>query len=187
MGRRWEDFISAAYSKILPLIAFFVVIVGVIGGFFKSVFLRIEVAGVGEALQLIAYISLFTLVVVALFAFYQVALSRDIKDLLNERLPIKPSQGLRVSPSGACGDTGRAREGAESHRSNQKEEEEERIETSGAGALGGMVVGGVLGLPFGPAGLVIGGVLGALLGNQVEYESKRAERKKNSIFTFKAH
>ncbi|MDI6886511.1 MAG: hypothetical protein QMD22_09295 [archaeon] len=93
--------------------------------------------------------------------------------------PKKPLQGLRVSPSGACGDTGRAREGAEPHRSNPKEgREEERIETSGAGALGGMVVGGALGLPFGPAGLVIGGVLGALLGNQVEYESKKAERER---------
>ncbi len=167
MGRRWEDFISAVYSKILPLIAFIVVVVGVIGGLFQSVFLSIEVAGIGEALQLIAYISLFTLVVVALFAFYQVALSKDIKELLNERLPIKPLQGLR-----GCG--------AEPHRSNPKEEEkkEERIETSGAGALGGMVVGGALGLPFGPAGVVIGGILGALLGNQVEYESKRAERER---------
>jgi hypothetical protein len=180
MGRRWEDFISAVYSKILPLIAFIVVIVGVIGGLFQSAFLRIEVAGIGEALQLIAYISLFTLVVVALFAFYQVALSKDIKELLNERLPIKPLQGLRVNPSRVFGGTGGARDGAEPHRSNPKEEEkkEERIETSGAGALGGMVVGGALGLPFGPAGVVIGGILGALLGNQVEYESKRAERER---------
>ncbi|MHC1611547.1 MAG: hypothetical protein ACXQTW_08175 [Candidatus Methanospirareceae archaeon] len=104
MGRRWEDFISAVYSKILPLIAF----------------------------------------------------SKDIKDLLNERLPKKG---------------GNPKEGGK----------EERIETSGAGALGGMVVGGALGLPFGPFGIVIGGILGALLGNQVEYESKRAERKKNKV------
>ena len=123
---------------------------------------------------MVTYISLIILVVVILFAFYQIVLSKDIKELLDdinkllsERLPIKPLQGLR-----GCG--------AEPHRSNPKEMErrEERIETSGAGALGGMVLGGVLGLPFGPAGIIIGGIIGALLGNQIEYESERVKRKR---------
>lgn len=41
---RWEDFISSVYSKILPLVTFIVVIIGVIGGIFQGVFLRIEPA-----------------------------------------------------------------------------------------------------------------------------------------------
>jgi len=57
-----------------------------------------------------------------------------------------------------------------------KKEVEERIETSGIGALGGMVAGGIIGLLFGPGGVIIGGILGALAGNQIEYEDKRRRR-----------
>jgi len=49
-------------------------------------------------------------------------------------------------------------------------------EPSGAGALSGLVAGGLLGAPFGPAGVIVGGVLGGLLGNAVEYQNLKDEQ-----------
>lgn len=50
---------------------------------------------------------------------------------------------------------------------------------SGNGALGGMIAGGALGLPFGTVGAVVGGLLGGLIGNEIEYRNlKEHERKK---------
>jgi len=59
-------------------------------------------------------------------------------------------------------------------------EEKEKIETktSGAGAFGGMVIGGLLGLVLGPAGVVIGGLIGAAIGDQIERENVKAEKEK---------
>ncbi|KPV64162.1 MAG: hypothetical protein AOA65_1047 [Candidatus Bathyarchaeota archaeon BA1] len=152
MGR-WEDFVSTVYSRILPLIAFVVVIMGVVGALIQPALLKIEIAGMREALQLMMYVGALTLIVVVLFATYQIALSKDLKDILEEGLPLPKS-----NPS--------------------KEKREEKIETSGAGALAGMVLGGTLGLIFGSAGVIIGGILGALAGNQIEYENIRAERER---------
>lgn len=70
------------------------------------------------------------------------------------------------------------------HPSEPKEEEEEEeekeqeIKLTGAGAFGGMIVGGALGLPFGPLGVLIGGILGALIGNQLEYEGIQKKKGK---------
>lgn len=50
-------------------------------------------------------------------------------------------------------------------------------DASGAGALSGLVAGGALGAPFGPAGVIVGGVLGGLLGNSVEYRNLKQEQK----------
>ena len=50
-------------------------------------------------------------------------------------------------------------------------------EPSGAGALGGLVAGGLLGTPFGPAGVIFGGVVGGLVGNAVEYQNLKERRK----------
>ncbi|MHC1636091.1 MAG: hypothetical protein ACXQTS_05675 [Candidatus Methanospirareceae archaeon] len=159
MGKRWEDFVITFYSKILPLIAFIVVIVGVVMSSFQDIFLKIEIGG-GEAFRLLTYISLLILVVITLFAIYQIALIKDISESLDKLS--KDIRELLVKKLPKSG-------------SNPKEiEKEERVETSGAGALGGMVVGGVLGLPFGPVGIIIGGIIGALLGNQIEYEIRRA-------------
>lgn len=52
----------------------------------------------------------------------------------------------------------------------------EGMEPSGAGALGGLVAGGLLGTPYGPAGVLIGGVLGGLLGNAAEYQNLKDKR-----------
>lgn len=50
---------------------------------------------------------------------------------------------------------------------------------SGNGALGGMIAGGALGLPFGTVGAVVGGVLGGLIGNEIEYRNlKEREQEK---------
>ena len=57
---------------------------------------------------------------------------------------------------------------------------EEEIITSGGGAFLGMVIGGGMGLLFGPAGVIIGGVIGAILGDQVERESIRLERRRRA-------
>ena len=56
----------------------------------------------------------------------------------------------------------------------RKEEEEK---TSGLGAFGGMIVGGLLGLAFGPEGVIIGGLIGSILGDLWEREEIK-ERKK---------
>lgn len=49
-------------------------------------------------------------------------------------------------------------------------------DASGAGALSGLVAGGALGAPFGPAGVIVGGVLGGLLGNSFEYHNLKQEQ-----------
>ncbi len=61
-------------------------------------------------------------------------------------------------------------------RSNP-DDEEEGIKTSGAGTFAGMIVGGAIGLSFGPVGVLICGILGALLGDRAEYETLKAEKK----------
>ncbi len=59
------------------------------------------------------------------------------------------------------------------------DEKEDRIEeTTGFGAFVGMVIGGLIGLPFGAGGVVIGGLLGAIIGNEMESESVREKRKR---------
>ena len=64
------------------------------------------------------------------------------------------------------------------HSSNpsQKEKKEE-IETTGVGALAGMIFGGAIGLLGGFVGVLVCGIIGALIGNHIEYERER-ERKK---------
>ena len=62
------------------------------------------------------------------------------------------------------------------------DDEEDKIEeTTGFGAFIGMVVGGLLGLPFGAGGVVIGGLLGAILGNEMESESVREKKRKRFL------
>jgi len=60
----------------------------------------------------------------------------------------------------------------------KRKEDDEEVKTSGAGAFAGMIVGGALGLPFGPAGVIIGGVIGALFGDQIERENEEERRRK---------
>jgi hypothetical protein len=64
--------------------------------------------------------------------------------------------------------------GDQRHRSEEIEIELENA--SGAGALSGLVAGGALGAPFGPAGVIVGGVLGGLIGNSVEYQNLKQEQ-----------
>ncbi len=59
---------------------------------------------------------------------------------------------------------------------HQKENNEEK--TTGIGALAGMVVGGIIGLPFGAAGVLIGGVLGGIIGDLLEAESIGEKKKR---------
>ena len=44
-----------------------------------------------------------------------------------------------------------------------------KVRTTGAGALAGMIFGAMLSLPFGPLGVLLGGLLGAVVGDQIEY------------------
>jgi hypothetical protein len=92
------------------------------------------------------------LVVITLFAFYQIALSKDIKDLLAERL-LKSESNLN------------------------KKERRGKVRNKWARALGGMVIEGTVGLMFRPVGVIIEGVVGAVVGNQIEYESIKAEKR----------
>lgn len=66
----------------------------------------------------------------------------------------------------------------QSGHSNPDEEEEEDVETSGSGAFAGMIVGGALGLPFGPLGIIGGGVAGAIIGDNIERSSRKRRKKK---------
>ena len=52
------------------------------------------------------------------------------------------------------------------------------MRTSGGGAFAGMIVGGLIGLAFGPAGVIAGGLIGAILGDQAERESIKREGRK---------
>ena len=161
---RWEDFVSSAYLRVLLLIAFVAVVMGVVERVLQPVLLEVEMAGVREAFRVMVHVAAFTLTVLILFAFYQIAISKDIKDvitevrdILEERLP---------KPKG----------------SSSREGREERMETSGAGALAGMTLLGIVGLTLGLVGMIVGGILGGLIGNQIEYEIIRAKkRKKRSL------
>lgn len=58
-----------------------------------------------------------------------------------------------------------------------KKKKEEVEETSGAGAFGGMILGGLLGLAFGPGGVIIGGLIGAIIGDMWEREQIKEREK----------
>ncbi|KPV65551.1 MAG: hypothetical protein AOA65_0059 [Candidatus Bathyarchaeota archaeon BA1] len=58
---------------------------------------------------------------------------------------------------------------------NPEEKKEEEVKTTGAGAFGGMVIGGLLGLILGPAGVIVGGMIGAAIGDQMEREKVKEE------------
>ena len=55
--------------------------------------------------------------------------------------------------------------------------------TTGFGAFLGMVIGGLIGLPFGAGGLILGGLFGALIGNELESESVRKKKRRSKKFT----
>ncbi len=148
---KWEEFVKAVYLKILPLVVSLVIIIGYLSNFLlKDVIPLIAEEGMRRALYLITHLLLLVIIGMYMFAIYQLGLTKDIRDILYERLPTKCSQ----------------------------EEKREEIKTSGGWAIAGMIIGGVLGIPFGPIGIVIGGVLGALVGNQLEYEAVCLRRKK---------
>ncbi|MBS7610640.1 hypothetical protein KEJ27_00270 [Candidatus Bathyarchaeota archaeon] len=65
-------------------------------------------------------------------------------------------------------------------RSDNTSEEKkgEEVKITGAGAFGGMVIGGLLGLMFVPAGVIVGGVIGAIIGDQIEREKLKEEIKR---------
>ncbi|MCK4797337.1 MAG: hypothetical protein KAT05_08140 [Spirochaetes bacterium] len=50
--------------------------------------------------------------------------------------------------------------------------------TSGDGIIGGIVLGGAIGLIFGPIGIIMGGILGAIIGEQVEREYRLQKGRK---------
>ncbi|RLI80320.1 hypothetical protein DRP04_08270 [Archaeoglobales archaeon] len=156
MGR-WEDFIKVIFTRILPFFGFLLVITGYLyKSFFEENVLKLE-EGLREVMYGIIYILILILVAFTAYAAYNLAISKDIRDILDERLS---KSNPHRNPN-----------------SKKKEEEEEEIRTSGAGALVGMIGGGLIGLPFGPTGVILGGLLGAIIGNQIEYEQER-ERKK---------
>ncbi|RLG71510.1 MAG: hypothetical protein DRO11_04290 [Methanobacteriota archaeon] len=57
------------------------------------------------------------------------------------------------------------------------EKGEEEVKTTGAGALGGLMIGGLLGLLGGPAGVIIGAIIGGIIGDQIEYNQELERRK----------
>ena len=85
--------------------------------------------GVREAFQLLTYLIVLVLVSFVTYAFYQIALTMDIRDLL---VSIRELLYEGVPKSGNLA---------------RGERKEERIETSGAWALMGVVIGGVGGEP----------------------------------------
>ena len=58
----------------------------------------------------------------------------------------------------------------------EQKEKKEGIKPSGGGAFVGMIVGGALGLLFGPIGVLVGGIIGSLIGNHIEYEGLKRRR-----------
>jgi len=159
-ARRWEDFVSGVYSKVLPFIVVIASIGWLITSLFQGIYLRIELVGVREAFQLLTYLIVLVLVSFVTYAFYQIALTMDIRDLL---------VGIRELLYEGVPKSGNLARG---------ERKEERIETSGAWALMGVVIGGVAGLMFGPVGFIAGGIVGGLVGNQLEYEILRVRKER---------
>lgn len=108
--------------------------------------------------------------------WYVCAVGRDVSDLVS-----KVEEGfdelvgvLRERRAKNPGDLG----GNPGKRGEKEEKMEEKIRTTGAGALAGMIAGGAIGLLGGPAGVVLGGIIGALIGNQIEYEREKERRRK---------
>ncbi|RLF99360.1 MAG: hypothetical protein DRN49_04485 [Thaumarchaeota archaeon] len=60
----------------------------------------------------------------------------------------------------------------------EKKVKEEPIKTTGFGAFGGMIIGGMIGLLFGTIGVIVGGVIGALIGDEWERIQIKERRKK---------
>lgn len=147
-GGRLEDFFLNLLKKValfisLPLVAF---------GIIQAVTQELK----------IALLAFFGAVAIEIW-LYQTSIMVDIRSDISDVK--KGTKRIEEKITRVSSNPSRNKDG--------EKEEEERIETSGVGALGGMVAGGILGLPFGPAGVIIGGILGAIAGNQIEYEDKR--------------
>jgi len=69
-------------------------------------------------------------------------------------------------------------DGGVSESTENAEAEEEEINTSGAGAFLGLLIGGMLGLSAGGIGVLIGGIIGGIIGDTIEYESLKEKKKK---------
>ncbi|NJE04204.1 MULTISPECIES: hypothetical protein [Thermococcus] len=52
------------------------------------------------------------------------------------------------------------------------------VKTTGSGAFAGLIIGGSIGLLFGPGGVILGGLIGAILGD--EYEKKQLEEEQHN-------
>ena len=64
------------------------------------------------------------------------------------------------------------------HNPAPEKEVEEKIITSGGGALLGLSVGALIGLIGGPIGVIVGALIGSLVGDLLEYSDIKAEREK---------
>jgi uncharacterized protein YcfJ len=111
----------------------------------------------------IAFLAFFGVIAIEIW-LYQTSIMVDIRGDISEVK--KGTKRIEEKITRSSSNPGRSTE----------EEKEERIETTGVGALAGMVMGSILGLLFGSIGVIVGGILGALAGNQIEYEDRRRRR-----------
>ena len=72
----------------------------------------------------------------------------ETRDILDEQLPHNPG-------------------------SNPGRKKREKVETSGGGALIGLIIGGLLGLPYGSGAVALLGFIGAIIGDILERESRK--------------
>jgi len=149
MSKRWSSFLNAFYSHLSRLIGFLVVVVSVTWYLLQDA---------DFSLQVVGYLCSIILVILIYTNSHMLAILSDIRDILDK---LEKRLFSKMNP---C--------------SNRDQSHDEEIRTSGAGALAGMVLGGLVGLLGGPAGVIIGGIIGALVGNQIEYERLKAERER---------
>ncbi|MHC1610839.1 MAG: hypothetical protein ACXQTW_04460 [Candidatus Methanospirareceae archaeon] len=137
-----------------------IIIVGAVAGFFLQNWGII-------AVNLSAEVVGFTIVGIglALTFWYVRAIGRDVSDLVS-----KVEEGFNKLV--------RVLREQQTKDPNNPSRNPEKIRTTGAGALAGMIAGGAIGLLGGPAGAVLGGIIGALVGREVEYEQEKERRKK---------
>jgi len=158
MSAGWGRFIETLLSRIIPIIIGVILGVGVM---VSQLLNRTLLASIPIYLRA-GFTLLTNLLIVLLTAFTVVSMvglawikdARDImmetRDILDERLPHNPGSNP-----------------------GRKRKRRVKVETSGGGALIGLIIGGLLGLPYGSGAVALLGFIGAIIGDILERESRK--------------
>ena len=157
MKRRWGDLVEALWRLIIPLTLTLILgITQLISPLLNSLYLSMIPEPLRSGFSLILNLLLILLVAFLVVGTLQLSWTRDIRDILDERLP---------SGGGSMNNPG-----------SSKRRKKKKVETSGSGAIMGLIIGALIGLPYGPIYTFILGLVGAFIGDLLEYEGRKRRR-----------